>query len=77
MIGEKVLVRVMWGPRVESARQVVDRWLAAQRSLADLDPDLLGRCFRPRENDQGGLDLDPLDDPGVALSIVESMRMDL
>jgi hypothetical protein len=74
MIGENVLVRVMWGPREESAAQVADRWLAAVAALAAVDPELLGRWVRPRENEQGGLDLDPLDDPAVALAVIEGGR---
>lgn len=76
MIGEHVLVRVVWGPREESAQQVADRWLAAARALAAVDPELLGRFVRLRENDEGGLDRDPLDDPAVALSVIEGGRSD-
>ncbi|EWM18777.1 extensin [Kutzneria sp. 744] len=67
-----MLVRVMWGPREESAQEVTDRLLAALRALAAVDGDLLGRWVWPQENDQGGVDLHPLDDPEFALSVIRA-----
>lgn len=45
MIDEKMIIRVIWGPRPEEPEELALRWVRAHELLAGIDAELLGRWY--------------------------------